>query len=274
MFEPNNDYPGYLYPWKKRYKYTLHINIVDHCDLKCAGCSNFSCISEYGIVEKEEFEKDLKRIKEILGTSIRCINLLGGEPLLHPYLEELFYIVRKFYPKTHLTIQTNAVSFKQKSESFWKSCKDTNVDIHISKYPIKLDEDFYLKKFEEYGIEWSYLNNSVCEKFTTYPIDLLGKQNSLLNFCTCTESNRRIHLYKGKLSTCQVPLVIRHFNKKFGKNIPVTEEDYVDIYKEGLTRDEIFEKIRKPTNICKYCSPTKSRDFPWRISNQTIDEYI
>lgn len=63
----------------------FEIHLVEHCNLKCKACDNYSSIAEEEYLDIENFENDMKRMRELF-SGIQLIRLLGGEPLLHPNL--------------------------------------------------------------------------------------------------------------------------------------------------------------------------------------------
>ena len=70
---------------------------------------------------------------------------------------------------------------------------------------------------------------------------------------------------------------VRHFNKKFGVNIPVTQDDYMDICDEKLTAEKILKQLTYPVPACKYCSRgcfDTSRVMKWHHTENTISEWI
>jgi hypothetical protein len=61
---------------------------VDHCNLNCKGCTAFSPVAEEKFMDVNMFERDCERLAELTGGKIELIDLLGGEPLLHPKINE------------------------------------------------------------------------------------------------------------------------------------------------------------------------------------------
>ena len=80
-------------------------------------------------------------------------------------------------------------------------------------------------------------------------------------------------LSHGKLYTCSTIPCIRHFNKFFNKNIPVTEKDYIDIYK-APDKNYIFKKLTEPTPVCAYCDTMHPKTIKWHISEHKISEWV
>ena len=62
------------------------VDIVDHCNLNCKCCGHFSPLAPKGFLDINTFERDLKRLHELLYGHIHCFELMGGESLLHPRL--------------------------------------------------------------------------------------------------------------------------------------------------------------------------------------------
>ena len=71
-------------------------HLTDHCNLSCVRCSHFSPLAKSSFfIDVHLFERDCCRLAELTGGDVDEIQLSGGEPLLHPEVENLPYIVRK-----------------------------------------------------------------------------------------------------------------------------------------------------------------------------------
>tara|TARA_Y100000034_G_scaffold135968_2_gene210034 strand:- start:464 stop:1321 length:858 start_codon:yes stop_codon:yes gene_type:complete len=97
------------FPWHKyeelplSRRNTLQVFITNACNLKCTGYFARKVIKEDNKnIELEEYEKVIKTFLKKKG---KQINLLGGEPLLHPKLKEILDINQSNNLKT--TIYTN-----------------------------------------------------------------------------------------------------------------------------------------------------------------------
>lgn len=97
------------FPWHKyeeiplERRGTLQIFITNTCNLRCKGCFARSIIGENNShISIEEYEKVIKTLIKKGG---KQVNLLGGEPLLHPKLKEILNLNKKYNIKT--TIYTN-----------------------------------------------------------------------------------------------------------------------------------------------------------------------
>ena len=61
------------------------VDIVDHCNLNCKCCGHFSPLAPKGFLDINTFERDLKRLHELLHGHIHCFELNWVvNRLLHP----------------------------------------------------------------------------------------------------------------------------------------------------------------------------------------------
>ena len=117
----------------------FQVHLTFHCNLKCKGCSHFSSLAEKRHLDIKIFEKDLQRLSRLGKKHIRKIDLLGGEPLLHPEINVLMKIARKYFPKTQIVLLTNGILLPAMPNDFWKTCKKNKIIVIISYYPIEID---------------------------------------------------------------------------------------------------------------------------------------
>lgn len=102
-----------MFPWDQyeemplERRNTLQVFITNRCNLKCEGCFARKVMVDNRDISLEEYEKV---IVEFLKKGGKQINLLGGEPLLHPKLEDLVAINKSQGIKT--TIYTNGYLLK------------------------------------------------------------------------------------------------------------------------------------------------------------------
>lgn len=235
-------------------KLHFEVHLVEHCNLHCKGCAHFSPLAKKEFLDLEKYEKDLKRLNELTNGEVQYIKLLGGEPLLHPKIEQAFDITRKYFAGCDVILITNGVKMCEMSSDFFENCKKNRIHIEITKYPIEFNYDVVIDRLEKEGVEYSYRGNTDTQekKFWHLRLDLEGKQKPDESFNSCRWGNGAICLADGKLYSCVIPAYIRHFNNYFKKNLIVCENDYVDIYKANDER-EICERLSKPMPFCKYC---------------------
>lgn len=253
----------------------LHLHLTDHCNLNCRGCDNFSSISPKVFAEKDVFEKDCAKMAQLAEGNIDEVQLLGGEPLLHPDIEEFLDITRKYFPNTPINIVTNGILITKMKESFWESCRKNKVNIVQTKYPINLDFKRIENHVKSQQVVFSYYGNTeVVEKtMMCMPLDLEGKQNPKDSFLRCARANRCVALDGGKVYTCSLIPYVKYFNRQFNKNLEVTPHDYLDIYK-AKNLNEVLTFVSKPVPFCRFCDMKNTIwDIPFGITKKNINEW-
>lgn len=253
------------------------VHILDHCNLRCKGCDHFACIAEEKFIPYKTIHRDIKRLSEIFNRDyIIKIAVMGGEPLLHPELKEILKDIRKYFPNTIIRLTTNGILLLKQDEEFWKICRENNVLIVNTKYPINLDFKAIEEKAKNSGVEYKFFEGTegeyVKHSFKKV-INLKGDSNPTDSFSKCHISNYGNMVLDGKFYACAFSAQsYRIFNKKFNQNLRLTEEDYIDIYKVN-DKEDFFKFAAKPKYYCRYCQGI-SQEFTWERSKQEISEWV
>jgi uncharacterized Fe-S cluster-containing radical SAM superfamily protein len=256
----------------KRNLLRFEVHVCDHCNLNCAGCGHFCPIAEKRFVDLNILERDFKRLSELTGRKCEQVDLMGGEPLLHPNIVEIFNIARKYFDGS-IRLITNGILLASQPNEFWLSCSKNNIQIEITIYPIKLDvQKIIAYAHDVFGVTVSTRTFS----WMNHHRDFTGSQDTKEAFRKCNYGGYCIFLEDGKLCLCSLPLLSKHFNKYFGKNEQKypepTEKDYINIF-EVDSIDTILKKFTRPIPYCRVC--TFSIDHPeWKVSNKDIKEWI
>ena len=259
---------------KKNLK-NLDYHLAEHCNLNCKNCDHFSPIAKPCLAKIEDFERDIKRFAQISRQKLYKLNLLGGEPLLNPQIIDFMRIARENLPKTKIRIITNGILLNEQKEDFWHACNKYDIKIVVTKYPIKLDFEKIKNTAKKHNVKFKFYGETGGVTKTSYhlPLDLKGQQNISENFANCFHANRCVMLKNGKIYPCTVAPNIEHFNKFFGYEIPLTDQDGIDIH---TTEDikEVLKFLAKPIPFCKYCN-VKCRTFghEWEISEKKEEEW-
>lgn len=254
----------------------IEIHLTEHCNLNCKYCMHFSSIADEGFYNINKFETDLKRLSAVVGNSCQNIRLMGGEPLLHPQINDFFYITRKYFPDTLLDLITNGILLDLMPDSFWTALKNNEISVMPTVYNININWGNIIKKADKFGVKIIRENREekfLLEKTEDYKvdsfykllIDLNGTQEYKNRNCAC--KGDCANFIDGKLYPCFVVSNIKHFNKKFGKNIPVTDKDYINIYKTNSV-EEIAEFFAGDIPFCKYCAFFRHTNEPWMSLNE------
>jgi MoaA/NifB/PqqE/SkfB family radical SAM enzyme len=247
----------------KRY-FQIEVHITEHCNLNCKGCCHFSPLADEIFLDPAAFEKDCAQLSKIV-KKLSVFKLLGGEPLLHPKLISFFEIARKYFKTTVIQLTTNGALLWKQSDEFWIACHKYNIYIEISDYPINIHIEEVQAKSKKHKVCVGYTVAKETGMWKT-PLDLDGGQDAGGNFAAC--GGGCITLRDGRIYMCAAPAHIQFFNKYFGKDLHVTEKDYIDIYK-AKDKQEILDFLRKPIPFCRYCNlAASSSGLEWAVSKR------
>jgi hypothetical protein len=251
------------------------VPLVEHCNLRCCCCDHFAPLAGQEFADVDAFENDFARLSHLVNGEAEKIGLMGGEPLLHPKVKDFLYIARRYFHKTRIRIVTNGLLLLKQNEDFWKVCKENNIIVEVTKYPINLDFDKMREVAYSHNVLLTfYANTGEVQKTSHHvPLDFDGGQDIRRNFMNCYHANNTIFLNKGRLYTCTIAPNVRHFNKFFNVDLQTSADDSIDIH-EAQSAQEIFQFLSKPIPFCRYCYVDK-RTFgiPWKRSHKDIKEW-
>ena len=244
----------------------IEVHLVDHCNLNCKGCTHYSNLvteSSGSFLDLEEFECDINEISKKV--RLRKLRLMGGEPLLHPKIADFFYVARKVFPNTYISLVTNGILLNKMPDTFWKAVKENNLFIDISKYP---------PVSHKMGDIIDLIDENKCTLGNIRAIrgffPLFELDGSLNGHKDCSNLNCK-NLRHGKLYICPSVAYLDIFNKYFNLNLP--EDGGVDIYKSS--GKELIKLINSPIKLCKYCDGYKKKKlFPWEQSKCELSEWL
>jgi organic radical activating enzyme len=89
---------------------TVQIHVVNHCNYTCESCATFSSKIPKRVYEADEYIEVLEKLQTYC--TIDTIQLMGGEPTLHPNLIGFISKIRKHTP-AKISLITNGWWFSQ-----------------------------------------------------------------------------------------------------------------------------------------------------------------
>jgi GTP 3',8-cyclase len=238
---------------------SLEVHIVDHCNLRCHACCSLSPYLPKWTVPLTDFERDLRAAKTSIAPSM--LKLVGGEPLLHPEIDECLRIARRQQVAPIVSVTTNAILLPRMSEVFWQLVQA----LTISLYPLpKLPEaTIHLAKTKAaaHGIP---INWKQQDSFVQMDLDTRREDDdeTLAIYRECW-LRRRCHLIRnGRFYTCTRPPHLATFyedeNRFVDDGFPLHEgESAADALRAYLQRDE-------PLEACALCRGGDAAAAPHR----------
>jgi MoaA/NifB/PqqE/SkfB family radical SAM enzyme len=253
----------------------LHIHLADHCNLNCRGCDNFSPLSPEVLAQLSVVTADLARVSELSGGKAGEVQLLGGEPLLHPQVSEFMALARRYFPLSPVRLVTNGILLSKQPDDFWEACRTNDIEIVVTKYPVKLDHAGMALLAKKQAVKFSFYGNTeeVPKSMQLEPLDISGGQDPRDSFLRCSRANYCIALDNGKLYPCSLIPYVKYFNARFSENLEVTDKDYMDIHKAGSIAD-VLDFISRPAPFCRYCNLKATKwDVGFGVSKKSIEEW-
>lgn len=232
------------------------VHLTEHCNLNCKACAHFApLVKNEGFTDIGEFTKDMERLSELSHGEMRYIDLLGGEPLLHPDIAAFLTVTRKCFPVGAVRLITNGLLLKKMKQDFWDAVAENRITIVISKYleTVDYDELIALIREKARGGYGAYYIDYTKGGFWSRDLDTKGQNNPVTSYLTCPMANNCHFLSNGKMYTCVKPANIHYFNEYFDEDIAVSEHDGIDIH-EAMSLDEIMSFLAKPIPFCRYCN--------------------
>jgi len=194
---------------------------------------------------------------------------------LHPDINDFMSISRTCFPNGMVRIITNGILLPKMTEAFWRNCRENNIVITITVYPLRINYWEMKQKAEKFGVTLVFWGDpmNVNNKWRKSPIDLSGKHWAWLSNAMCYAANYCFQLVEGRLYKCWRIAYIDYFNKTFHKNLPVTKKDYVDIYEENSIH-AILKKLCRSAPFCRFCDMRHPGETEWGVSRKDIAEWI
>lgn len=262
----------------------FEVHLAEHCNLNCRGCLHFSPLAHEEFADLNEFTRDLKRLSMLFSGRAKYIRLLGGEPLLNPEITKFMQVARECFPDTDdadtcrtdggIIIVTNGILLPKMDKHFWEVCKQYNIGIMPTKYPIPFDYDAAECLARKMGVRYNYYNSAqVLKTLMKLPLDLTRSQDAVHNFLVCSSAVDCATLKHGKLYTCPRAAHAHILRDNLAADMKLSEQDGIDIYKASSAQ-EIMTFLAKPIPFCRYCNIDGIKyDLPWTQSQKSIDEW-
>ena len=244
----------------------LSIHLVDKCNNNCESCSHFCTLADDFILDLQDYKRQLDILSQKF--VINEIDLMGGEPLLHPQIDKIFDITREILPNTFICLHTNAILLPKMPQSFWESCRKNKVAFKITKYPTIGDFNALIDLCLENSIFIAAVINGM--KFLHW-MDRKGNGCINENFHACKLKFGHCYILRNyRLYTCPTACYMDLYNRYFNTSMPV--EEGIDIIKS--TDNEILAYLNTPIENCKYCrNVAKLTPRSWQRTTRNISEW-
>lgn len=250
------------------------LHICDHCNLNCAGCNHLSTLAKPRFVDREVIKRDMLQLYKVHGDVPR-IGIMGGEPLLHPEIKEILKEARCIFKKSELLLSTNGVLCEHMGNDFWDICKELDITVRFTRYPIKVNYDELVEKLRKRNISTDFFESTTDDmsEFQSIALDIAGKCNPVESFFGCIFANRCAVVADGKMYPCPIVQNAHFISESFGYQMDLEDKDYIDIFQRD--EEETLRFLSHPIPFCRYCDVKKREELAlaWRVSGKNPYEW-
>lgn len=223
----------------------IAVIVTTRCTLKCRKCASLiPYFEKQEDINYKEIIEDIKAIEKQVDR-IYCLELVGGEPFLHPDLDIMLKYLKKSEKIGVIEITTNAVV--KISEKVLVELKDPKVIVKISVYGFNKKSIIeMINIFKQMSIKYQILRQEQWWDFGQ-PKDYKRSSSEInRNFYKCFASSLCRGLYKGKLMICgRGPFL---YEQGYISN------QYLDIRGNGLDAKMLYDfYINMKYNFCGFC---------------------
>jgi hypothetical protein len=191
---------------------------------------------------------------------------------LHKAVGAFFPVVRKYFPKSRILLFNNGILLAKQPDSFWEACRENHIVLFVTNYPLNIHVETIEAKCRQYEIEFLHPPGIRDEEMYRCVLSLEGKGNIKQNWKYCFH-NYWTFLRNGRIYPCPFYANIRHFNRYFNKELPLTDRDSIDIY-QAKNLKEILRFLAKPIPACRYCDTgAYTYGHTWAVSKKDISEW-
>lgn len=249
--------------YSKKFNQFFGYILGQSCTLRCQNCCEMvPHLPSKGFADKETVIQDCKKMADAC-EFITYIEMVGGEPFLHPQFEEILRELLKIKRVGYIKTFTNGTIIP--SDSLCEVLKDNRMIVTFSNYTDvakgKLLENIYKtkEKFDKEGVRYIFSSSKTWLDFTSF--DLVEKEEEKLKqrYQDCFLSHCR-RLYQGILYSCP-----HHYSGAQLEKLDMLSGEYIDIH--HLSTDELASALDQLQDLeyidaCKYCAMPYAKEIP------------
>ena len=237
----------------------LEVHIVDHCNLRCHACCSLSPYLPKWFMDPVELERDLKLARGALAP--QYLKLVGGEPSLHPALDECLAVARRAEIAPVVSVTTNGFLLPRVSDRFWQLVQA----LTISLYPQpRLPEDTIASVRQRAAEHNIPINWKRQDTFVQMDVDEphtdANTTREIYDECWL---RRRCHIVShGRFYTCTRP---PHFDTFHGHDAGFRDDGLVlDALPDMADRLRTYLRRPEPLKACSICRGGSAPSEPHR----------
>jgi MoaA/NifB/PqqE/SkfB family radical SAM enzyme len=256
----------------------VEMMITQACNLSCTGCTNYSDLVHHGYLTWEQGKQQI--VPWLERVEIPDFGILGGEPLMNPYVGDWIIGLRQLLPDSQIRFTTNGVLLSKNLDLIDLMHEIGNVVFKITFHENnpELEEvvNHIMKKYTwepviEFGIDRLKTSNNLrfqVKRPHTFYKTFVGEYHEMMPhnsdpndaFESCSQQICPL-LYEGKMYKCSTNGLLKSTLARFGNVNFDSWQPYIttglDPYCDPKELDKFLMNFGKPEKICSGC-PTIS----------------
>ena len=245
----------------------LDIMIAYSCNISCAGCISISDIKRSGIESFDDISTAIDKWKSVITPNL--VVLFGGEPCLHPRLQDICAKIRQVWPDSIIRLITNGYLLDNFDSSKWFDFVPFEFQVSIHRQDHEPAINKKIKNIIQHRhpwvvsiqggvnqhrqITWTHNNFSVYKSiFSDFVVPYKKTQDQYLPWHSDPTEAHKICgspatpiLYKGLLYKCPPVANI----------IDITSNNWFDYHAVDVHDDikKFVQNIGRPESVCGQC---------------------
>lgn len=234
--------------------YACQTDLVTHCNLACRDCDHLSPIARKGFASPETLYRDFSRLAKVYRP--QRMQVLGGEPLLHPQIVEAMHALRASGISDRIMVVTNGVLLARMPDAFWESIDDLEISVYPGSEPDAAERACFKAKAAAFGVTLELYEFS---EFRRVFSNRAARDEALVR--RIYRSCKKVHVwgchsvYDGYLYRCPQSAFVP---KLLGLPEDQHRRDGLKLHDGPGLRDELFAFLTdpEPLQACRNCLAT------------------
>ncbi len=235
--------------------YCLEIHLTSHCNITCKGCSQSSPLMDKRLQDIGQLEINLDR----LASAVSCskLQILGGEPLLHPKLLDAMRLCSASSLSQRVVVKTNGLLLHRMPPEFWTNASKVIVSVYpstkttLEKRRVALESEAMRFGTEIEFRNWTHFN------YISKPGRTASDRITSFVFEKCRFKDFTVSVSGDRLYRCSISVNAVHTSRADERQDSIQISDSVDFQHEVrgfLFRDE-------PISSCRHCLGSCGAEF-------------
>lgn len=235
---------------------SFEVHVAEHCNLKCRDCCNISPFNAKKFISLEEVQEICTFVSTHLLPDV--FKVAGGEPTLHPQLDEILRIIKQSGAGKVVRVVSNGLLMHRMTDTFWQHIDQLTISNYISA-PVKpaLLEQIK-RKARQYEV---VLNIKYIDQFNEIFVDdAITDTNRVQQiYNDCWMRHRCLIVRNGRFFKCTRAAYMDDFLTMKNKpiqagNSTYTQEDGILLSEPGF-QQKALDYLNTDTTLlsCEYC---------------------